>query len=86
MAKNEKMAVKNRASSKEKEPKRLLRRQGPADEYFDGHGWTTNPEQAKCFIDSLEAAQVCARHNLTRVEMAIRVDLKGSDIFCTPVR
>jgi hypothetical protein len=66
-------------------PKRFLRRQGVA-EYFNGDGWTSDPEQAKCFIDSLEAAQTCAKHNLSHVEMAIRVELKGPDIFCTPFR
>jgi hypothetical protein len=65
--------------------KRLLRRQS-TQQYFKEDGWTENPVEAKCFFDVIEVAETCARCGLDDVELALRMDLHASDLFCTPVR
>lgn len=65
--------------------KRLLRQRG-SDEYFKDGGWTNNPDEADSFCDVVEAAETCARHGLTDVELAVRLDAHASDVFCTPLR
>jgi hypothetical protein len=34
----------------------------------------------------VDAAEACARHGLTHVELAVRLDAQASDVFCTPMR
>ena len=65
--------------------KRLLRQCG-SDEYFKDGGWTNNPDEADSFCDVVEAAETCARHGLTGVELAVRLDAHACDVFCTPIR
>ena len=67
-----------------KNVKRLLRRRSTR-QYFKEDGWTENPEEARCFSDVVEAAETCARLRLQDVELALRMDLRGSDLFCTPM-
>ncbi len=64
---------------------RLLRRRS-TQEYFKENGWTSNPEEAKCFYDVVEVAETCARCGLEDVELALRMDPKAPDLFCTPLR
>jgi hypothetical protein len=63
--------------------KRLLRRRS-SQHYFNGYGWTANPEEAKTFSDVIEVAETCTRHGLIDVEVALRVE--QCDVFCTPLR
>ena len=65
--------------------KRLLRRQS-TQQYFKGDGWTENPLEAKCFLDVIEVAETCARCGLDDVELALRMDVHASDLFCTSLR
>jgi hypothetical protein len=63
----------------------LLRRQN-THEYFKEDGWTSDPAEAKCFLDVVEIAETCARCGLDNVEVTLRVHARASDFFCTPVR
>ncbi len=65
--------------------KRVLRSRD-SHQYFDGQGWTDNPEEAKSFTDVVEAAGLCAQLGLSNVELAVRVRSASCDLFCTPVR
>ena len=65
--------------------KRLLRNR-VSQEYFRDGRWTNNPEEADSFSDVVEAAQICTQHGLTGVELALRLDAKACDVFCTPMR
>jgi hypothetical protein len=65
--------------------KRLLRHRGTR-EFFKDDGWTENPDEARSFSDVVEVAEVCARHGLSDVEIALRVETRACDVFCTPVR
>jgi hypothetical protein len=65
--------------------KRLLRRRS-TQEYFKEDGWTPNPEEAKCFYDVVDVAETCARCGLDDVELALRMDVQASDLFCTSLR
>ena len=62
--------------------KRLLRRSG-SSEFFREDGWTENPEEAKTYSDVLEAASACAQHKLSNVELTLRIESRGCDLFCT---
>ncbi len=64
--------------------KRLLRRSN-SRQYFKDGSWTDKPEEASTFSDAVEVAEVCARYALTDVELALRVDARGSDVFCTAI-
>ena len=78
------MATMWNSRTEEQAVKRLLRRKDTA-EYFKGDGWTGNPGEAKTFSDSLEAAETCARLQLSNVELALRVESGDFDMFCTPM-
>ena len=67
-----------------KRVKRLLRRRSTR-EYLKEGGWTEDPEEARCFSDVVEVAETCARLRLRDVELALRMDSRGSDLFCTPM-
>jgi hypothetical protein len=63
--------------------KRLLRRR-ISQQYFNGCGWTTNPDEAKSFSDIIEVAEACTQHGLTGVEVVLRVE--KCELFCTALR
>ncbi len=65
--------------------RRFLRHKG-SQEYFKDGGWTNNPEEANSYSDILEAAEICARYELSDVELAIRFDVGAGDVFCTALR
>ena len=65
--------------------KRLLRRR-TTREYLKEDGWTTDREEAKCFSDVIEVAEVCARLGLKDVELTLCVEGRGAELFCTPMR
>ncbi len=69
----------------EKAIRRFLRHKG-SQEYFKDGGWTNNPEEANSYSDILEAAEICARYELSDVELAIRFDVGAGDVFCTAIR
>jgi hypothetical protein len=62
--------------------RRLLRHRH-SQEYFSENGWTKDPEEARSFADSLEAAQTCVQWGLGDMEMVLRVAGGSSDLFCT---
>jgi hypothetical protein len=62
--------------------RRLLRHKH-SQEYFTESGWTNDPEAARSFADSLEAAQTCVQRGLGDMEMVLRVAGGSSDLFCT---
>src|SRR5262249_54822917 len=64
----------------EKPIRRVIRRRN-SQEDFAGPGWTDNPDEARVFADSLEAAQVCAAYGLVGMEIALRVTGVNSDLF-----
>ncbi len=64
--------------------KRVLRNRN-SKEYFKDGGWTSNPNEASCFSDVVEAAETCAHYRLNDVELALRFET-GCDVFCTPIR
>jgi hypothetical protein len=66
--------------------KRLLRRQSTHKFFKEDAGWTDNPAEAKCFLDVVEVAEICARCGLDDVEVTLRLDSQASDFFCVPVR
>jgi hypothetical protein len=65
--------------------KRLLRhRESMA--YFKNGEWTSDPKEASCFSDVVEAAQACAQYGLKDVELALRYEAAEEDVFCTSIR
>ncbi len=65
--------------------RRVLRHRR-SQEYFKAGGWTQNPEEADTFADVVEVAETCAKYGLNDVELAVRLDRAGCDVFCTPIR
>jgi hypothetical protein len=65
--------------------KRLLRHRKSLAYFKDG-GWTDNPKEAKSFADVIEAAKACAEYGLEEVDLALRYEAAGPDVFCTPIR
>ena len=65
--------------------KRVLRHKR-SQEYFKDGGWTDNPNEADCFSDAVEVAETCARYGLSDVELALRFESAGCDVFCTSIR
>ncbi|PWU12594.1 MAG: hypothetical protein C5B50_21090 [Verrucomicrobia bacterium] len=72
-------------SSYQKPVKRMLRCCA-TQEYFNGGGWTSNPDEAQAFNDIVEAAEICVRHQLSGVELILRYNGAVSDVFCTSLR
>ncbi len=70
---------------KERPIRRVLRHKS-SGQYFTGSGWTSDPEAARSFQDSLEAVQTCLNHGLTRVEIVLRLKGGSADLFCAEVR
>ena len=67
-------------------PLRRLLRHRPTHTYFKDGGWTANAEEAHNCSDILEAAQICARHGLSEVDLILRIEGATSDVFSTPLR
>lgn len=65
--------------------KRVLRHKD-SREYFKDGGWTSNPSEASCFSDVVEAAEICTRYHLSDVELALRFESGACDVFCTPIK
>jgi len=72
-------------TSQDKTIKRFLRHRS-SREYFKEGGWTSDPGQADSFMDVVEVAETCARYGLNDVELAVRYETAGCDLFCTPIR
>ncbi len=79
------MSAKTLTSNQDQTIKRFVSHRS-SREYFKNGGWTTNPQEADCFSDAVEAAQVCARYGLSDVELALRYASATHDVFCTPIR
>ena len=65
--------------------KRILR-DCRSQSYFDGQGWTTDPMSARVFHDEIEAVRACVEHDLADVELVLRFEVDGVDVFSTKVR
>ncbi|HTL59775.1 MAG TPA: hypothetical protein VL361_29155 [Candidatus Limnocylindrales bacterium] len=65
--------------------KRLLRDKG-SHAYFTGCDWSTNADQARVFGDQIEAIHSCVEHDLTNVELVLRFETSGVDVFSTTIR
>jgi hypothetical protein len=65
--------------------KRFLRHRA-SREYFKEGGWTADAREADTFADVVEVAEVCTRYGLRDVELAVRYETAGCDLFCTPMR
>ena len=72
-------------NSKGQTIQRVLRHKNSRSYFKDG-GWTNNPSEANCFSDVVEVAETCTRYGLSDVELALRFDSEGCDVFCTPIR
>ena len=79
------MTEERRTGSEAQAMRRLLRRYD-TQEYFKEDGWTSNPDEAKCFGDVVEVAEVCARRGLSGVEMILRIEGGATEVFSTPIR
>ncbi len=55
-------------------------------QFFAKNGWTTNPEQAAEFGDSILAIRACIEHDLTNVELVLRSPGTTHDLFSTALR
>jgi hypothetical protein len=64
--------------------KRLIRRNG-SEKFFREDGWTENPEEAKTYPDVVEAARICVQHGLVDVELTLRIEVGGCDLFSTRI-
>ena len=83
---HERMSAKTiESATQEQTVKRLLRHRG-SREYFKDGQWTNNPDEASNFSDVVEAAETCARYELSDVELALRLDSRSCDVFCTSIR
>jgi hypothetical protein len=54
--------------------------------YFDGNGWTDNPKEAKCFPNISEAVWACIDHDLKDVELVLRDEVDGQNMFSKTIR
>ncbi len=54
--------------------------------YFTGHGWSDDPADAASFLDEVDAARACVDHDLHKVELVLRTQFSGVELFSTPVR
>ncbi len=70
---------------KERPIRRVLRHK-LSRQYFTGSGWTHDVEAARTFQDSLEAVQICLKHELTCVEIVLRLKGGTGDLFCAEIR
>ena len=54
--------------------------------YFTGAGWSRDPAKAKGYASRFDVAEACVSHNLHEVEMVVRSQVSGTELFCTGVR
>ena len=60
--------------------KRLLRDKY-SQLYFTGNAWTADPNKAQLFGQQLEAVRACMDHKLRNVELVVRMETCGPDMF-----
>ncbi|HEV2209790.1 MAG TPA: hypothetical protein VG167_13510 [Verrucomicrobiae bacterium] len=65
--------------------RRLLRCR-KTQRYFNGAGWTYQPEHAHSFAHALDAARACVDHRLQNVELVLQLSNGHADLFSTPLR
>ncbi len=80
------MSAKIFSQTREDQTIRRLLRHKASREYFKQGGWTSDPADADSFSDVVEVAQTCARYGLNDVELALRYEPRGCDVFCTTIR
>ena len=54
--------------------------------YFTGQGWSQEPSDAAQFSHSIQAARACVNHDLHDIELVLRSQVTGVELFCTFVR
>jgi hypothetical protein len=54
--------------------------------YFTGNGWTDDSSLAQAFPYGVDAARACVTYNLHDVELVLRTQHTGVELFTTPVR
>ena len=64
---------------------RMLRNQA-SNAFFTGSGWSRDPMMAKLFTDLFDAAKACVQHQLAGVELVVRAEPDGADLFQLPLR
>ena len=57
-----------------------------SNRYFTGGEWSPDPAQAKVYPQVIDVARECVSYNLHEVELVLRLELGGAELFCTPVR
>ncbi len=57
-----------------------------SNRYFTGEGWTDDPGKAQAYADEVEAARACVINELREVELVLRDQSSGAELFSTPVR
>ncbi len=55
-------------------------------QFFAKNGWTSSPEQAAEFGDSILAIRACIEHDLTNVELVLRSRGATHDLFSASLR
>ena len=54
--------------------------------YFTGYSWVDDASLAKCFHDQTDAACACVEHELTDIELVLRMPDSQADLFITGLR
>lgn len=54
--------------------------------YFTGDSWVDDASLAKCFCDQIDAASACVQHDLTDIELVLRMADSQTDLFITGLR
>ena len=54
--------------------------------YFTGDSWVDDASLAKRFHDQTDAVSACVQHDLTDIELVLRVPDTQTDLFITGLR
>ena len=54
--------------------------------YFTGDSWVDDASLAKCFDDQTDAVSACVQHDLTDIELVLRMPDTQTDLFTTALR
>jgi len=54
--------------------------------YFNGDGWTHDPNVAKSFAHAIDAARACADKRLENVDLVLQFPEAKTELFSTPMR
>ena len=68
------------------EPVLRLLRCKRTNRYFTGDSWVDDASLAKCFRDQTDAVSTCVQHDLTDIELVLRMPDSQTDLFITGLR